>query len=152
MPIFLRLMDVLPGNESPFIFWFIVVTTTIDIGLVICYQILAASMVADLVEQAELRTGRRSEGMFYAAYTFMRKCGVGVGIVLAGFVLSAVGLAAGAQQGQVTGETLWRLGAVYAPGILLLWLTMIAIISQYRIDRDEHEENLRKLAERNAGS
>ncbi|MBC2777624.1 MFS transporter [Parasphingopyxis marina] len=151
-PIFLRLMDVLPGNESPFIFWFIVLTTTIDIGLVICYQILAASMVADLVEQAELRTGRRSEGMFYAAYTFMRKCGIGIGIVIAGFVISAVGLAAGAQQGEASDETLWLLGAVYAPAVLALWLTMIAIISQYRIDRTEHEENLRKLAEREAGA
>ena len=30
-------------------------------------------MMADLVEQAELKTGRRSEGIFFAAVTFIRK-------------------------------------------------------------------------------
>ncbi|MGB3724026.1 MAG: MFS transporter, partial [Pacificimonas sp.] len=56
LPIVLRLLDILPGNESPFIFWFYLVANTIDVALIICYQILAASMIADLVEDAELRT------------------------------------------------------------------------------------------------
>ena len=150
MPILLRLLDVLPGNESPFIFWFVLIANTIDVGLIICYQILAASMIADLVEQAELKTGRRSEGVFFSAATFMRKCGVGVGIVVAGFVLTGVGLATGAQQGEVSDGTLWRLGATYVPAILFLWMTMIAVISFYRLDRTEHESNLRQLAERQA--
>lgn len=148
MPIFLRLIDVLPGNESPFIFWFYLVANTIDVGLIICYQILAASMIADLVEQAELKTGRRSEGLFFAASTFMRKWGEGFGIVVAGFVITGVGLATGAQQGQVSDETLWRLGAVYVPTILGLWLAMIGFLSFYKLDRDGHEDNLRQLAER----
>lgn len=151
-PIFLRLIDVLPGNDSPFIFWFVLITNTIDVGLVVCYQILAASMIADLVEQAELKTDRRSEGIFFSASTFIRKCGVGVGIVVAGFVLTGVGLATGARQGEVSDETLWQLGVTYVPAILTLWLTMIAVISFYRLDRVGHENNLRQLAERQAAA
>ncbi len=151
-PIFLRVLGLLPGNESPFIFPFVVVTSTIDVGLIICYQILAASMIADLVEDAELKTGRRSEGLFFAASTFVRKFGEGFGIVLAGFVITGVGLATGAQQGQVSDETLWRLGATYVPVILGLWMTMIAVISFYRLTREGHEDNLRQLAERNAAA
>lgn len=149
-PIMLRVFDMLPGNESPFIFWFVLIATTIDVGLIICYQILASSMIADLVEQAELKTGRRSEGIFFAATTFVRKCGVGVGIILASTVLGIVGLQAGAGQGEVSAETIWSLGAVYVPLILGLWMTMIAVISMYRIDRAGHEENLRQLSERAA--
>ncbi|MGB7406101.1 MAG: MFS transporter [Pacificimonas sp.] len=152
LPIFLRLLDVLPPNGTDFIFWFVVIANTIDVGLIICYQILAASMIADLVEEAELRTGRRSEGLFFAAATFMRKCGEGAGIVVAGFVLTAVGLATGARQGEVSDDTLFTLGAVYVPTILTLWLTMIAVISFYRLTRAGHEDNLKKLAERNAAS
>ncbi|MEM8695132.1 MAG: MFS transporter [Pseudomonadota bacterium] len=148
MPIFLRLIGVLPDNDSPFIFWFYLIANTIDVGLIICYQILAASMIADLVEQAEVKTGRRSEGLFFAAATFMRKWGEGLGIVVATVVLSAVGLAAGAVQGEVSEETLWNLGAVYVPTILALWMTMIAFISFYSLDRSGHEENLRELAKR----
>ncbi len=151
LPIVLRLTDILPGNENPFIFWFYLVANTIDVGLIICYQILAASMIADLVEEAELKTGRRSEGLFFAASTFMRKWGEGMGIVVAGFVLTIVGLATGAAQGEVSEQTLWRLGAVYVPTVLTLWLVMIAVISNYRLTREGHEDNLRQLSARQSG-
>ena len=148
MPIFLRLIDVLPENGTPEIFWIVLVTNTIDVGLIICYQILAASMMADLVEQGEVKTGNRSEGLFFAAATFMRKFGEGFGIVVAGFVLSVVGVAAGAAQGELSDETLWRLGAFYVPTILAIWLTMVSIIALYRVDRAKHEETLQELANR----
>ena len=109
-------------------------------------------MIADLVEQAEVKTGRRSEGLFFAASTFMRKWGEGFGIVLATVVLTVVGLAAGAAQGEVSDETLWRLGAVYVPTILGLWMTMIFFISRYQLDRAGHEDNLRQLAERKSAA
>lgn len=150
LPIFLRLLDLLPSNESPFIFWFYLVTNTLDVGLIICFQILAASMVADLVEQSELKTGRRSEGLFFAASTFMRKFGEGFGIAVAGFVLATAGLATGAVQGEVSDEALWSLGAIYVPTILFLWMSMIGCISFYKINRAGHEDNLRQLAERRA--
>ncbi|MEP3227162.1 MAG: MFS transporter [Parasphingorhabdus sp.] len=144
-PILLRLLDILPGNESQFVFWFVLVATTIDVGLIICYQILSASMIADLVEQAELKTGRRSEGIFFAATTFIRKCGIGIGIILASFVLGVVGLESGAGQGEVSQGAIVGLGTVYVPLILALWLTMISVISRYKLDRAGHEENLRQL-------
>ncbi len=150
MPIFLRLFDLLPANGTPEIFWIVLITNTIDVGLIICYQILAASMMADLVEQGEAKTGNRSEGLFFAAATFMRKFGEGFGIVIAGFVLSAVGVAAGAAQGELSEDTLWWLGAVYVPVILGLWLTMVSIIGFYKIDRTKHEETVRELNVRNA--
>jgi len=105
-------------------------------------------MMADLVEQGEAKTGNRSEGLFFAAATFMRKFGEGFGIVIAGFILSAVGVAAGATQGELTDETLWRLGAVYVPVILGLFAAVITIISFYDVDRGKHEETLRELAAR----
>ena len=148
MPIFLRLTGVLPDNDSPFIFWFYLIANTIDVGLIICYQILAASMIADLVEQAEVKTGRRSEGLFFAASTFMRKWGEGLGVVMAGFVITGVGLATGAQQGEVPEEILWNLGAVYVPTILALWIAMISCIGFYSLDRSGHEDNLHELAKR----
>jgi Na+/melibiose symporter-like transporter len=148
LPILLRLADLLPANGDPALFWIVAVFQTIDVGLIICYQILAASMIADLVEQGELDTGTRSEGVFFAASTFMRKFGEGFGIVIAGFILSGVGLAAGARAGEVGEDTLWQLGAVYVPVVWLLYGSVIAIISFYDIDKTRHEDTLRALAER----
>ena len=148
LPIVLRLMDVLPANGDPFIFWFVLVTNTLDTALIICFQILTVAMIADLVEQAELRTGRRSEGVFFAAVTFVRKTVLGLGLIAASLVLTQARFPTDARQGEVPADTLWRLGAYYVPTILVLWLGMIAVISTYRIDRAEHEENLRTLGRR----
>ena len=146
LPIALRLAGLLPGNEDPLIFWLVLVTNTIDTGLIICFQILAQAMIADLVEQSELRTGRRSEGMFFAAIFAVRKAVPGLGIVVASFVLATAGFPEGAKAGEVPADTLWRLGALYVPTVLALLIATLALLNGYRLSRDDHEDNLRKLA------
>lgn len=150
LPIVLRLLGLLPENGDPLLFWFVAITNTLDVALIICFQILTSAMIADLVEQSELRTGRRSEGLFFSAVSFVRKTVLGLGLLAASMVLTLADFPAKAVAGEVSADALWRLGAFYVPTILALWMTMIAVISTYRLDRAGHEENLRKLAERRA--
>ncbi|MBC7767724.1 MAG: MFS transporter [Phycisphaerales bacterium] len=147
LPIALQLFGLLPDNPD-FIFWFVFVTGVLDVGLIICFSILFASMIADLVEQSELKTGRRAEGLFFSAATFIRKMVQGVGVLVAGFVLSVAGFPSGAAPANVSDDAVWRLGAYYVPTILVLWLAMIAVISTYKLERKDHEQNLRELAAR----
>jgi Na+/melibiose symporter-like transporter len=151
LPVTLRLFGVLPDNGEPFVFWFVFITGMLDVGLIICFQILFSAMIADLVEQSEVQTGRRNEGVFFASVTFVRKCVQGIGLMLASFVLYLADFPAGATVDDVSAESVWRLGAYYVPTILALWLGMIAIISGYKLDRDQHEENLRKLSKQASG-
>jgi glycoside/pentoside/hexuronide:cation symporter, GPH family len=152
LPIVLRLTGVLPDENTGFVFWFVFFTGMLDVGLIICFQVLLGSMMADLVEQSELKTGRRSEGLFFAALAFIRKMVAGLGIITATFVLTLSGLKAGADPSQVSPETIWRFGAIYVPTILSLWMAMIACIWFYDLDRKSHESNLRELEARNAAS
>ena len=152
LPITLRLFGVMPENGTPFVFWFVFTAIVIDVGLIICFQILYTSMMADLVEQSELETGRRSEGVIFAAITFIRKAVQGFGLMFASFVLHWAKFPAGAAVGQVSDEAVWRLGAYYVPTILTVWLLMMAVISRYRLNRADHEENLRKLAAQRTGT
>jgi Na+/melibiose symporter-like transporter len=145
LPIVLRLFGLLPDDPS-FVFWFVFIAGMFDVGLIICFQILFTSMIADLVEQAELKTGRRSEGVFFAATTFIRKMVQGLGVIVAGFVLALAQFPAGAAPSEVSSEAVWKLGAYYVPAILSLWMAMVAVIATYRLKREDHEENLRKLA------
>lgn len=146
LPTVLRLLHILPEDPTPFVFWFVFFATLIDVGLIICFQILSGAMMADLVEQAEIKTGRRSEGVFFAAAAFIRKVVGGLGLITATFVLTMAGLKAGADPTQVSPETVWRLGAFYVPTILSLWLAMLAVMGAYTLSRSGHEENLRTLA------
>lgn len=146
LPIVLRLAGLLPPNGDPSIFWIVLLTNTIDTGLIICFQTLTAAMIADLVDQSELRTGRRSEGVFFAAITFVRKSVLGLGLIAASFILTSSGFPEGAKAGEVPADTLWRLGAYYVPTILALWMAMIAVLSTYKLGREDHERNLSALA------
>jgi glycoside/pentoside/hexuronide:cation symporter, GPH family len=145
LPIVLRLAGMLPPNDDPFVFWFVLVAQIIDVGLIICFQILFAAMLADLVEDSEVTTGRRSEGVFNAAETFVDKSVRGLGVMAASAVLTLAALPTGAKAEEVSADTLWWMGALYVPLVLALWLSMIAVIARYQIDEAKHAENLRQL-------
>ncbi|MCS6987482.1 MAG: MFS transporter [Sphingomonadaceae bacterium] len=146
LPILLRLAGLLP--EAPWAYWAVLAATIVDVGLIIGFQILMASMMADLVEQAEVRTGRRSEGLFFGAVGFAGKLVTGLGVTAASLLVAAAGLRTGASPAEVPRAVSDRLAALYVPTILALWMGMIAVLSLYRLRREDHERNLRILAAR----
>ena len=148
----LRLVGLLPENGDPALFPTVAIIYTVDMALVIAAQIVIYSMVADLVEGGELRTGRRSEGVYYSAITFTRKTVVGLGALIGGLILSAVAIPDGADPSSVSEDKLFTLGVLYAPALFILWMGMLGAVSRYRIDEETHEDNLRQLRERKGGA
>ena len=147
-----RLTGLLPDNDHPWVPTIVLAVYAVDIMLLIALQSIQASMLADLVEQSEVRTGRRSEGVFYAAVTFTRKSTQGIGALIAGLILSIVGFPNGADPASVADDTLWNLGAWYAPTLLVLYSFILIAVSFYRIDRNTHQNNLDTLARQKAES
>lgn len=142
--IILRLLGVLqPATDGAF--WFVFLVGQVDVIIVVATQILIASMISDLVEQSELKTGRRSEGVFFAANTFIQKITSGLGLTVAALVLALANFPAGAAPGQVPDAALIALGWWYLPVMLVLRLLMIGAISLYALDRATHESNLKTL-------
>ena len=146
MPVLLRLAGLMPENGDPLLFPLVLAINVVDLSLIIAVQAVAFSMIADLVESNEVRTGRRSEGVYYAAVTFTRKTTQGLGVLAAGLILSFIDFPEGAEPSSVSQEVLWQLGTLYAPALLAIYLAALFCIARYRIDKAEHEENLRRLA------
>ncbi|WP_246449986.1 MFS transporter [Qipengyuania soli] len=144
-PVLLRLLGLMPENGDPLLFPLVLSINVIDLALIIAVTAVAFSMIADLVESNQVKTGRRSEGVYYAAMTFTRKTTQGLGVLFAGFILSAISFPQGADPASVDPDTLWKLGAWYAPSMFFLWLSALFFVSRYKIDKAGHEENLRTL-------
>ncbi len=108
--------------------------------------ILTASLVADLVEDSEVATGRRSEGIFVAANSFVQKATSGVGIFGSSLLLGAIGFPRGAEPGKVDPAIVRTLGLVYTPVLVGLYVVAILFLATYRIDRATHEANVRRLS------
>jgi Na+/melibiose symporter-like transporter len=144
-PILLRLLGLMPDNSDPSLFPVVLSITVIDVALIITYQILSSSMIADLVEEAEIKTKRRNEGVFFASVTFIRKVTQGIGAAVAGVLLTVSQFPAGATPDQVPESVLSSFGWLYVPVIFSLWMMMIASLSLYSVDRKKHEQNLATL-------
>ena len=145
LPIGLRLVNLMPANNSPALLPVLFVLTAIEVALIVIAFILISSMVADVVEDSQLQTGRRSEGLFFAARGFIQKAVNGVGVLCATVLLSAIGFPENAKPGQVNPHVIFNLGLVYVPALFFLYLISVAVIGAYRISRESHQENLRRL-------
>lgn len=150
LPIILRLVGWFPGNDDPALFPLLLSIVVFDLALVIAAQILIASMVADIPEDSEIKTGRRSEGTFFAAQMFARKAVSGLGVLLAGVVLDIADFPrdAGASP-DISSAT--HLAEVYVPTILAVYVLGLIALSFYRIRKSDHLRNLEVLKQRRAG-
>jgi GPH family glycoside/pentoside/hexuronide:cation symporter len=75
--------------------------------------ISATSMVAEIVEAYEERTGKRAEGTFYAGNWLVTKTATGGGILLTSLIVDTVGLAPGTAQADVAPEVVRNLAIAY---------------------------------------
>jgi len=145
-PVLLRLAGAFPANESEVIFPLFFVTNMLSVGLGIVANILFSSMIADVVEDAELKTGRRQEGLFFAAIAFAAKATTGLGIFASGLIVGSIRFPTGAKPGTVDPEIVRTLGLVYVPTQVVLYSTAALLLLGYGISRASHLETLRKLA------
>jgi glycoside/pentoside/hexuronide:cation symporter, GPH family len=145
LPVALRLAGLFPANRSPALLPTLAVANTLLVTLFITSSILVASMLADVAEDSEITTGRRSEGIFFAANAFVQKSVSGIGIFGSTLLLNAIGFPRGARPGEVAPEVVRSLGLVYAPALVLVYLVALAFLAGYRITRESHAANLVRL-------
>jgi glycoside/pentoside/hexuronide:cation symporter, GPH family len=148
----LRFLGVLPENGDPMLLMILVGAVAFSSGVAVIHGIIGASIVADILDDHELRTGYRQEAMFSAALSFSGKAISGVGIVLGGLILTLIDFPSHAAPADVPAETILRLGLVVGVAVPLLHLIPISLITRYRITRRAHEEIQAALAARRAGA
>ncbi len=109
-----------------------------------------SSMLADVVEDSAVETGRHSAGTFFAASSFMQQCATALGTAIAGIVLTLSAFPVKANPNTVDPAAVASLIAYYVPTTFLLWIVGAAILSFYPIDQARHERNLASLRAREA--
>lgn len=108
--------------------------------------ISVSSMVADVVEASEEKTGRRSEGAFFAGNFLMQKCATGLGIFVTGQLLAFAGMPAKAQPGMVDETVIIKLSVSYSFVLVVLAMGAATVLRRFPISRAEHEGRLAVLA------
>ena len=146
-PYALRLIGAFPANGAPALLPILLATTFVATALGVAGAILSASMMADVAEDSEARTGARNEGIFFAGAFFVQKCVSGLGLFLSGAILALVGFPTAAIPGAVPPAILAHLALIYGGGLITLAAVAAIVLWRFPLgDEAEHRERLASLA------
>ncbi|HAJ75525.1 MAG TPA: hypothetical protein DCM64_03625, partial [Gammaproteobacteria bacterium] len=148
----LRLLDIwygisiLPPNGEKFgpLWWVMMVHSLVSASIGVLAFILVGSMTADVVEDSQTKTGKRSEGLFFAGPHLIQKSMSGIGFMIKGMILTLVGFSATASQAD-------KVLAIQDLALMIVILNIILpsislyLFSRYEITRSKHESNLGEL-------
>lgn len=148
LPIVLRLLGLFPAPGDAALLPLLFLNTVVTLTLSISANINGTSMIADLAEDIEVRSGRRSEGLLFSASSVIAKSVTGVGIFLSGALLSFVHFPDKVAPGQVPQDILTHLVTAYLPVFFLVQSGTVVCLFGYRITRERHAENLETLKAR----
>ncbi|HEX2590489.1 MAG TPA: MFS transporter [Rhizomicrobium sp.] len=147
LPVSLRLIGFFPANGTSLLVGLLFAERVTASVLGIGCLILFSSMMADVVEDSAVKTGRRSEGLFFSSMAFIAKALSGAGTLFAGWILSGIGFPDHASPATIDPTIVRNLGLIYVPVIAGFYGVGILCLSRYRISKSQHEENVRILNE-----
>ena len=150
LPFLLRLFGVFPINGSGLLVPLLFANSALALSLTITASIMGTSMIADIAEDIEVKTGNRSEGLLFSAASVVNKSVTGIGIFASGVILSLVHFPEGAKPGEVPQAILNHLVVTYVVVAALIHGAALLCLLGYDISRKRHEDNLARLAGREA--
>ncbi|MES2095865.1 MAG: MFS transporter [Pseudomonadota bacterium] len=123
----------------------------ITYGAMVAISLINTSaMLADVVEDSAVRTGRRDSGTFFAASSFMQQCSTAVGILATGVILTLSHFPSKPAPGAVTDAMVHSLVMHYIPVSMGLWTIGSLILCFYPITKARHQKNVEILQAREA--
>lgn len=153
LPVVLRLVEFFPANGQPTLVFLLLGIKFVQ-GIFVAYADVGyGSMIADIVDEHELRFGKRQEGIFFAATYFAAKASAGGGAIVAGFVLDLISWPRGSHiqsAGDIPSETITSLGVFYGPIIASFGFVSYWCFTRYRLTRVQHQAILMELDHRKA--
>jgi GPH family glycoside/pentoside/hexuronide:cation symporter len=147
LPISGRLLGIMPPNGSNLLYGLLFGDVVLAAAVGLMGLVILTSMVADVVEDQQVKTGVRSEGVLFAANGLVPKFTTGLGAFIAGSLISLVHFPVKAQPGTVDPDIVRQLALYYIPCVILLNGGSVLALSFYKIDRVTHERNVERLRE-----
>ncbi len=146
LPYILRMLGLWPDNGAELLLPMLLVWTVLATWCLAALNVCVMSMLADLVDEHQLTTGRRQEGIFYSARVFFAKASNSVASFLAGITLAYYAeLPANSVPGELDSDILFRMG------LLVILFSIGALVAawfygRYRLDKERVQEIQRELS------
>lgn len=138
--------------HNPYAYIGMMLAASVGMGF---FNMVVWAFITDIIDDQEVRTGRRDDGTVYAVYSFSRKVGQALAGGIGGFALSAIGyVSATPGQGAVqqSERTLRGIYSICTGVPALAYLVVFVLLAfVYPLGRRQVERNAAALAERRRG-
>ena len=134
------------GTMIPFLLLYNMAVT----ALLVLVPILLSSMLVDVVEDLEVQTGLRQEGVIYAINTFIAKFATGLAVFLSTVILTLAHFPDNGQMAEINASVINLMSEYYVGALLILYAGAIVTTYTYSITRERHTLNLATLAARHS--
>ena len=151
VPIVLRLAGWFPDNGDPYLIPALIAFRIVQGASAIQCDVAFGSMMADSVDEHELTSGSRQEGIFFAASNIAIKAPFGIGSFAGGLGLNLIDWPTGPDirtAAEIEPEIIAQLGILVGPGLGVAALIAVWCFAWYRLSRDSHAAILKQLAQR----
>ena len=147
-PFILRLIGWFPGNDSPLLLWALFGPLFLGYAFSPVSGIVVDSMLVDIADDHEYRTGNRAEGIIFSIRTFAMKGTGAIGGIIGGFALKIIGFPQDAKVGQLADETIDGLLIIMGPVFIGITIVGVLAMAIYRLNQTRHQEILAALEQR----
>lgn len=135
LPYNLRILGCFPDNGTPLVLPLFLVMLIIAYSALWIAASLASSMMADVVDEFDLKTGNRQEGLFFSTMSFAHKMTTGVGTFIAGLLLAWIEFPKQTSVENVPQSAIDGLGLVGGPIVFSFFVISIFFIVRYPITK-----------------
>lgn len=144
----LKLLGWLPQDMS-IIFPLVFLNYALFVTMTILRTVSSHAMLADIADEQELATGKRQEGVMFAAAFFAAKFISGFGYLVGGPFLDLIGLDAGVQPGEAPPSVMTGLGLIMGPGLAVMMLIPLWMSLKLNVSHAAQQAVRQALTERN---
>ena len=120
-------------------------TNGISQAFFIAYIIMVDSMLTDTIDEHELNTGRREEGLYFSARSLATKASYGLGSFVAGISLDIIKFPRGMGVIDINTESLISLSVLAGPISMILFMLTVVITNKYSLNQKKHDEILLQI-------
>lgn len=148
LPVALRLSGWFPDNGDSALVPTLVVCRFLQ-GMIVQQALVSfGSMMADVADEHELSSGRRTEGIFFGAVAFSGKLSSGLGTFFGGIGLDLIAFPRGVHiqtAADVDPVTIVELGIIYGPVVAAFGIVSVWCFTHYGLDRARHVQIVSEL-------
>jgi Na+/melibiose symporter-like transporter len=126
--------------ELPVRLAFVFTAHGISQAFFIAFMIILDSMLTDSIDEHELHTNRREEGLYFAARSFATKASFGIGAFLAGIGLDVIRFPKAINPADIPVSDAYNLAVLSGPVAMAIYLLTAVIIWRYPLNAARHAE------------